>query len=211
MSTQPEALALAEYLDLPHIGQQKSAAELRRQHAYIEELRTANEAFATYQDWWDERMFTLEQERDQLRAEIARLTTDLDDAKEILAYRDERSAQRWQRLWQWAHEELSEPLKTRYFCIVANGTADVMESPTYAQQFNQMKHRAESAEAEVARLSVALDDAQAAERYLWLRAEHARQDPLCAVLWKRNGDRNGSEWVETADLDAAIDAARSKT
>ena len=46
-----------------------------------------------------------------------------------------------------------------------------------------------------------------ARRYRWLRGEHQRIDPICAVVWKRNGDRNGSEWVNTADLDAAIDAA----
>ena len=38
MSEQPEALRLAEYLDLPHIGQHKSAAELRRLHAENERL-----------------------------------------------------------------------------------------------------------------------------------------------------------------------------
>ncbi len=39
MNKQPEALRLAEYLDLPHIGQHKSAAELRRLHAENEKLR----------------------------------------------------------------------------------------------------------------------------------------------------------------------------
>ena len=42
MSTQPEALSLADYLDLPHVGQHRSAAELRRQHAEIERLRQEN-------------------------------------------------------------------------------------------------------------------------------------------------------------------------
>lgn len=46
-----------------------------------------------------------------------------------------------------------------------------------------------------------------AERYRWLRAEHERVDPLCHLVWKRNGDRNGSEWVNPAEIDAAIDAA----
>ena len=53
------------------------------------------------------------------------------------------------------------------------------------------------------------DDAmkQDARRYRWLRGEHKRVDPICAVIWKRNGDRNGSEWVNTANIDAEIDAA----
>lgn len=46
-----------------------------------------------------------------------------------------------------------------------------------------------------------------ARRYRWLRGEHKRVDPICAVIWKRNGDRNGSEWVNTANIDAEIDAA----
>lgn len=49
--------------------------------------------------------------------------------------------------------------------------------------------------------------AKDAQRYLWLRGEHKRVDPICAVIWKRNGDRNGSEWVNTANIDAEIDAA----
>jgi hypothetical protein len=32
MNTQPEASLLADYLDMAHIGQHKSAAELRRLH-----------------------------------------------------------------------------------------------------------------------------------------------------------------------------------
>lgn len=76
--------------------------------------------------------------------------------KDRLDFHLERSAQREQRLWVWAHEELSEPLKTRYFNIVANGTADVMEQPVYAQQFNIMRHRAEAAEAEREQLREAL-------------------------------------------------------
>lgn len=46
-----------------------------------------------------------------------------------------------------------------------------------------------------------------ARRYEWLRSEHDRVDPICHLSWKRNGDRNSSEWVNTAQLDAAIDRA----
>jgi hypothetical protein len=41
MTEKSEALRLAEYLDLPHIGQHKSAAELRRLHAVNAELLEA--------------------------------------------------------------------------------------------------------------------------------------------------------------------------
>lgn len=61
-------------------------------------------------------------------------------------------ATRHERLWHWAKTELAEPQRTRYFSIVANGTADVNEPPTYAQQFNVMKWRMEEAERQLAAL-----------------------------------------------------------
>lgn len=59
---------------------------------------------------------------------------------------------RHERLWHWAHAELDEQQRSRFFSIVANGTADTNEPPTFAQQFNQMKWRMEKAEAELAAL-----------------------------------------------------------
>jgi hypothetical protein len=41
MSKQPTALSLADYLDLPHVGQHRSAAELRRLHAVNQQLLEA--------------------------------------------------------------------------------------------------------------------------------------------------------------------------
>jgi hypothetical protein len=41
--------------------------------------------------------------------------------------------------------------------IIANGTADPAEPPTYAQAFNLMLHRAEAAEAELAKVRTALE------------------------------------------------------
>lgn len=67
MTQQPEALLLAKYLDLPHIGQHKSAAELRRLHAVnaqlldkvlqvIKEMRPAAEAVKDKPaSWWLDR------------------------------------------------------------------------------------------------------------------------------------------------------------
>lgn len=49
-----------------------------------------------------------------------------------------------------------------------------------------------------------------AERYRWLRAEHAVRSPLAHVCWKRNDDRECGDWVNTSgpdQLDAAIDSA----
>ena len=69
--TQPEALRLAHELD----GERYAdvAIELRRLHAENEALRKANEAFGKRQEWWNEKMFALEQQRDALmEAEVER-------------------------------------------------------------------------------------------------------------------------------------------
>jgi hypothetical protein len=49
-----------------------------------------------------------------------------------------------------------------------------------------------------------------AARYRWLRQEHERVDPVCHLTWKRNLQRDSSEWVNTVVLDTAIDAARKQ-
>jgi hypothetical protein len=76
--TQPEALRLADALQQQtvwegHYGPSylrdllpEAAAELRRLHAENEALREANEAFGKRQEWWNERMVALEQQRDAL-------------------------------------------------------------------------------------------------------------------------------------------------
>lgn len=46
-----------------------------------------------------------------------------------------------------------------------------------------------------------------ARRYEWLRSEHQRYDPMCHLSWKEKRDRTSSVWVNTHDLDAALDAA----
>lgn len=71
--TQPEALRLADLLerDAANCQQRVDAAiELRRLHAENEALREANEVFGKRQEWWNERMFALEQQRDALLEKI---------------------------------------------------------------------------------------------------------------------------------------------
>jgi hypothetical protein len=65
---------------------------------------------------------------------------------------------RHKRLWHWAHDELAPDLRDRYFSILANGTADVHEEPTYAQQYNQMQWRMQAAEAEKTRMQASLEE-----------------------------------------------------
>ena len=66
---QPEALRLADELEMWTRGE-PAAAELRRLHAENEALREANEAFGKRQEWWNEKMFTIEQQRDALLEKI---------------------------------------------------------------------------------------------------------------------------------------------
>lgn len=66
MSTQPEALRLADALEsvvTPYTLESNAAAELRRLHAENAALHQANEAFSKRQEWWNEKMFALEQQR----------------------------------------------------------------------------------------------------------------------------------------------------
>jgi hypothetical protein len=71
MNKQPEALRLAEYLDLPHIGQHKSAAELRRLHGLdfaLRDCELALQKMATkYMDAVDQRDALLEALKDAAR------------------------------------------------------------------------------------------------------------------------------------------------
>ena len=97
MNTKPEALRLADALDAAPYScgcTMEAATELRRLHnenealrdgkafhegacgaALMENraLRQANEAFAQRQEWWNERMFELEKQRDELAKELAAL------------------------------------------------------------------------------------------------------------------------------------------
>lgn len=73
-------------------------------------------------------------------------------------------AQRHQRMDDWMRKEAPEGAKNQYFSIAANGTKDPFEPPTYAQQFNVMKWRAEKAEARIAELESAQPKAEKVER-----------------------------------------------
>src|SRR5262245_44822636 len=91
----------------------------------------------------DRKKMNMEELQEQLAAAEAR-ATELEDKLEFYTYRNNC---RWERLWHFAHEELPEDLRNRYFHIVANGTADTSEHPRIAQEYNMLKHRAGQAEA----------------------------------------------------------------
>jgi hypothetical protein len=74
MSEQPEALRLADEMEADGICM-RAAAELRRLSAENEALREANEAFGKRQEWWTERMFVLEQQRDALLEALKKIAS----------------------------------------------------------------------------------------------------------------------------------------
>lgn len=88
----------------------------------------------------------------KLEAETQALREEVEKAQNALAFTEQWHGVRYERLWHWAHAELDEEQKRRYFNIVANGTAEHSEPPTYAQQLCRMKHRYECAEKESAAL-----------------------------------------------------------
>lgn len=79
---------------------------------------------------------------------IAGLLDEITRLEKRLAFTEQWNANRFETLFHWAHQELVEPQLTQYFNIVANGSSHPDHPPTYAQQFNRMKQRAEEAEKE---------------------------------------------------------------
>lgn len=68
MSEKSETLRQADALEISsnHGIRREAAAKLRRLHEENAELRKANATFGQRQEWWNERMFALEQQRDAL-------------------------------------------------------------------------------------------------------------------------------------------------
>jgi hypothetical protein len=83
----------------------------------------------------------------------------------------------------------------------ARAEAATERALSFRDQVAQLEAERDSLRAEVERLR------PNARRYEWLQSEHERTDPICHLSWKRNGDRSGSEWVNTSNLDKSIDLA----
>lgn len=72
-------------------------------------------------------------------SEIARLKAKLD-------YFCQAYAQTYKALDAWVRNQPNEDLKRQYFNIIANGTPSPFDTPTYAQLFNTLRHKAEAYE-----------------------------------------------------------------
>lgn len=75
--------------------------------------------------------------------------------QETLDFSQSWYAARWERLDQLVREEATEEFKSRWFNVMANGTADVHEPPTYAGLLNRHRFATEKAQEEVVALKKA--------------------------------------------------------
>ncbi len=84
---------------------------------------------------------------------IAALERQLAEALESRAFTQQWYAERWKTLEDWFRSEGKDlPIRDQFWSILANGVKDANTPPTYAQQLNIAKHRAERAEKERAAL-----------------------------------------------------------
>ena len=119
MSTQPEALRLADRLrDGWGLELRREAeAELRRLHEENEALREANEKFGQRQEWWNERMFVLESQRDALREALQDLYDEQEGPPLV------RRQKQWQAAIDKARAALAEPTGKEGLQVPAEITA----------------------------------------------------------------------------------------
>ncbi len=119
-----------------------------------------------------------------LVAEVERLQKQLSETRKWYG-------SRYERLGQLAREELSEPQQIRVFNILANGSADCMESPVHDEPYNIMKHRAEAAEKK-------LGDAAMLIRRLCYKLGRALPDSAKTLIDQANG------WLKRMGLQGSI-------
>jgi hypothetical protein len=86
--------------------------------------------------------------KEDLEAVLAERTKERDAAEAARKRTQMWYATRYERMHQWMRENASDEAQHEYFSIVANGTKDVSEAPTYATILNVLTYRAEKAEAE---------------------------------------------------------------
>lgn len=91
------------------------------------------------------------------QARIDQLLAELEQAQESRQHTQEWYSQRWERLKEWARREIPEQLREEFFSIIANGTKNATESPTYGQQMQLLKNKAELLQSRLATAEAALE------------------------------------------------------
>ena len=147
-------------------------------------------------------------ELNELRAALAAVTAERDRLARDLAFTEQWYAVRFERL---AELGKSAGCWDAMAAIIANGTADSHEPPTYARQLVRANHRTDVAERERDRLRAEVEALRKdAERYRWLRTYaygHFHGEEL-EDLFSRN-DSLVDEKVDEA-IDAAMAAKEGK-
>jgi len=91
-------------------------------------------------------------------------------------------ANRFERLRVWANTSLTESLRHQYFNIVANGTAEAHEPPTYAQLMNVKQHAVEARDAAIAKLETDLEATHAALRAMLTGVDRGNMTAVGEVM-----------------------------
>lgn len=132
-----------------------------------------------------------------------------------VTFTDEWYANRFERLRVWANTSLTESLRHQYFNIVANGTAEAHEPPTYARLLNVKQHAIDRMSHHIAALHQLLGIRPSTEPRpeVERRAEQALKDLVDGgrTLAERNRewfDRARSTAEENERLTAELDGAR---
>src|SRR5688572_17113442 len=88
----------------------------------------------------------LEQAQNEIAAlqrRLAEYASEVQRLSDSLIHARQWWAVRFERMNDFAREELPEPLKERYFSIAANGVPSPADPPTYAVQMNELRHEIE--------------------------------------------------------------------
>lgn len=191
----PEALRLADKLNGLCVAEfawptlNEAALRLRRYHARVEELEAQVSALAAGQAVAPEGWKLVKQSR---LDDIAGYAND----PSVPCYRGRNiyDDQKVHQNWEACRSSLS-------------GVKDELQA--IREGWDDEELQMSLAVARPAPPAMDGGDAADAARYRWLRDEHARVDPICHLTWKRGLQRDSAEWVNTARLDTAIDAARA--
>jgi hypothetical protein len=110
----------------------------------VVKLKAERETEAKWAESWKNLATEGLNRKDDLKAELAAMTKRAEEAERKLEHSDYWYGCRFERLREWA-KTLPEVECHRYFSIVANGTAETYEPPTYAQQYNVMQYERDEA------------------------------------------------------------------
>jgi hypothetical protein len=131
-------------------------------------------------------------------AEFAALEARIDAEADARAAESKEHTEEWYavRLQLFKDHAKANGWETAYHNIVANGAPSVEAPHTYQQQLNMAKYRAETAEAEVARLKADVPVVEALLRRAWGLLQEAMSPTMTVRHWRYDWRQEAREWVE---------------